>query len=651
MVDFARLQAAVKERLEEDLAIKSIEVEGSTLETAMSNASTLLGMPVRNLEYEIIFRQTSFLGVGKDIFKIRAYENPNKKFKSGEAAHAGEELADVASELELIEDRDGETFVQLRYDGVYLKVTPPIGDGVAAEIHDAEAALTARRIKDVDKTILKSLINHADGEYFKVGTFTHAPLNDSIVDIEISDQEMRAFITVRPPREFGCDFSFEDYKQFLNNNMVTYGVNEQFLQNFADKPIYDQKVCVATGTKAIDGLHSYVEYFFETDQNKVRLRENSDGKVDFKELNIIQNVFKDEKLATIHAAEKGQRGYTVTGKMLEAKDGKDFSLTIGKNVHFAEDGQTVVSDVNGQVVMSNGKINVEIVYTVDGSVNLKTGNIIFLGNVVVTGNVEEGFSVKASGNIEVYGTVDKASLDAEGDIIVRQGITGKEGTAVNAGRSIWVKFIENARVSAGGMIVVSDGILNSQVSAAKRIVCQGKRAAIIGGRQRAAESISAKSLGSPSGNTETICEVGYDPKSKAQLEMFSGKLKEVQLEFDDVQLNIRSLESIRQQRGSLPDEKEEYYQQLIEKRKELVGQSNELTASIEKVNKVLSDLKFIGRVSASQKVNPGVVIIIRNEREVIRNEYKAVTFAMENNMIRAEKYYETDIDVQNRSSE
>ncbi|MBO6100931.1 MAG: DUF342 domain-containing protein, partial [Spirochaetaceae bacterium] len=39
------------------------------------------------------------------------------------------------------------------------------------------------------------------------------------------------------------------------------------------------------------------------------------------------------------------------------------------------------------------------------SVNIKTGNITFLGTVIVKGNVDDGFNVKASGNIEVYGTV------------------------------------------------------------------------------------------------------------------------------------------------------------------------------------------------------------------------------------------------------
>ncbi|GHU63919.1 hypothetical protein FACS189445_6960 [Spirochaetia bacterium] len=184
-------------------------------------------------------------------------------------------------------------------------------------------------------------------------------------------------------------------------------------------------------------------------------------------------------------------------------------IPLGKNVHLGDDKVTIISDMNGQVVEVGGKINVEPVYTVDGNVNLKTGNIIFLGTVIVKGSVEDGFSVKAAGNIEVNGTVEKAELDAEGDIIVHQGITGsKVNGIIRAGKSIWARFIENTALEAGDMVVAQDGIINSRVDAFKRIICQGKRATIVGGRLRTSEEINAKVLGSPTAGTETICEVG-----------------------------------------------------------------------------------------------------------------------------------------------
>jgi uncharacterized protein (DUF342 family) len=644
MVDFAQLQAAVKERLEEDLSIQTVEAEGDSLETAISEAATLLNVPVRHLEYEIIEKQSSFFGIGQNLCKIRAYERFDIKKKREAEAILAEDIIAGAEELEVVEFKNGDAFVQMRFDGVYLKITPPYGVGDKASLNDAIFALQRRNIVNFDRALVGKLLRAASGEYERICDYNHIPLNDTSLEVEIADQEMKAFITVSPPGEGGADLTFEDYMSSLTNNQITYGIDKEFLKNFADKPLFRQRVCVATGKQPVDGMNSFVEYYFETDQNKIRLKETTDGKVDFKELNIIQNVFEGEKLGKVNPAEAGEMGFTVTGRAITAKDGKDFPVTLGKNVHFGEDGATIIADINGQVVMSNAKINVESIFTVDGSVNLKTGNIIFLGTVVVTGNVEEGFAVKASGNIEVHGTVDKASLDAEGSIIVRQGITGKEGAQASAGRSIWAKFIENAMIKCGDMVVVSDGIINSSVDAAKRIICQGKRAAIIGGRLRAAEEISAKSLGSPSGNTETICEVGFDPKSKAELESLTAHVIAATSEFDDIQLNLQTLNNIKQQRGTLPEDREQYLTELTEKRNQLSKEIAETNEQRAKLDAFLKELTVIGRVSASTKVHPGVIIVIRDARETVRNEYKAVTFVLENDLVRAQKYIESDAD-------
>ena len=334
-------------------------------------------------------------------------------------------------------------------------------------------------------------------------------------------------------------------------------------------------------------------------------------------------------------------GFLVTGRAIPARDGKDFPVSLGKNFHFSEDNTNIIADINGQVVMANAKINVEAVYTVDGSVNLKTGNIIFLGNVVVTGNVEEGFSVKAAGNIEVQGTVDKASLDAECDIIVRQGIAGKEGSRISAGRSVWAKFIENSTVQTGEMVVVSDGIINSNIDAGISINVRGKRASIFGGRFRAANEINAKSLGSPTGNTETICEVGYDPKSKAKLESLYVKRNTLTEALDDVKINFDTLTNIKKQRKSLPEDKEQFLQELTEKKESMSGELVNLNEEISALYTFISQLANIGRISASAKVHPGVIIVIRDIKEAVRADYKAVTFILDEGIIKAQKYIES----------
>jgi uncharacterized protein (DUF342 family) len=545
----------------------------------------------------------------------------------------------------VIEDRDGEAFVHLSAEGAFLKVVPPKGKGRKAVDAHAMQSLVSRGVTDIDEALVSKTVKEAAAVYIKVGDFEHRPVNDSIVTVEIAEGEMKAYIQVMPPGQGGCDLSVETYLSFLRNNRVVYGVKEDFLREFADKPVYKELSLVAEGSRPVEGRDAYIQYNFETDQTKVRLREGSNGQVDFKELNIIQNVVENQPLAKKIPPETGTVGRTVTGKVIPAKNGRDTSLPAGKNVHVGDDGVTIIADINGQVVVVSGKINVEPVYTVQGDVNLKTGNIIFLGTVIINGNVEDGFSVKAAGNIEVNGTVEKAELDAEGDIIVHQGITGKSGGLVRAGRSIWARFIENAIVEAGNMVVASDGIINSQVDAFKRIICQGKRAHIVGGRLRASEEINAKILGSPTSGTETICEVGFDPKSKAELDQLKLDKELAEKQIDEIQRNLQTLINIKKQRKSLPEDKEAYMRELMDKRQILMGDIKKADEGIIKIQEFLNGIKNRGRVSASAKVYPGVKILIRDAKDDVRNEYRAVTFILEKGLIRVTKYEEPDEDI------
>jgi uncharacterized protein (DUF342 family) len=638
VVDFVQLQQIIKEQLDQDRSISAVEAQGPTLEEAVAQAATLLNLPVRRLEYEVTERGSpGFMGTGKKDWKIRAYQRLNVREELAE-----EDVVEDGFDFDapLVEDEDGAAFVQLRYEGAFLKVSLPRGRGKRATVAQAQAALEERGVTDYDQRLVAEAVKAAEGEYLRVGDFQHHSENNASMTVEIADQEMKALLYVTPPGPGGCDITLENYQLFLKNNRVYYGIDQDFLANFADKPLFKERVVIAEGLPPVNGRDAYIRYNFETDPSKVRVREGANGRVDFKDLKIIQNVVEAQALAKKVPPEKGVPGRTVTGNQLPARDGKDIALPLGKNVLVGDDGATIIAAINGQVVEVNGKINVEPIYTVDGNVSLKTGNIIFLGTVIVNGNVEDGFSVKAAGNIEVNGTVEKAELDAEGDIIVHQGITGKGSGIIRAGKTLAARFIENTVIEAGDTVIASDGIINSRVDAGKRIICQGKRATIVGGRVRAGEEINAKVLGSPTSGTETICEVGEDPKTKELVARLTETRAALEKQHEEIKLNMQTLVSIKKQRKSLPEDKEAYLQVLNEKRVEILTDLRKNGEEIAKAQDLLGNLQVRGRVSASSRVYPGVKVIIKDAVEDVRSEYRAVTFMLEDGLVKISKYEE-----------
>jgi len=506
--------------------------------------------------------------------------------------------------------------------------------------------LSLRGVSGFDTALVSRIVKHADGEYIRVGDVPYNPSHDSSVSMDITDGAMKAVVVINEPGPGGADISADYLRSFLNSNGVVSGLLEDVLAEIETSPRYGRPIVVAEGTRAHDGEDAHIAYNFKMERDAVTLRER-DGRVDFKDISRVENVVAGQLLARKVPAEAGQPGQTVTGTTIPATRGKDCDMTVGKNVKISEDGLSAMAEINGQVLLLGGKINVEPIYSIPGDVNLHTGNILFLGTVIVRGNVEDGFSVKAAGNIEVFGSVGKCLIDAEGDIIVHQGIAAKTEGKIRCGKSLYSKFIEHAHVDAGEYVVVTDGIVHSHVDSNKMILCQGKRAQIVGGRLRASEEINSKILGSVGGQ-ETLLEVGYDPRSKERLVTLEESKKIVEKSLEEVDLNIRTLENLQKVQRKLPPEKAQYLAEQNEKRAEQLRKLEECIQEIGTINAHLSSLNTIGKISASERVYPGVKLSIKSASLAVRTEFKFVTFFLQGGEVKVTKYEAFDEELMRR---
>ena len=375
------------------------------------------------------------------------------------------------------------------------------------------------------------------------------------------------------------------------------------------------------------GHDAYLSYNFETDPKKLKAKVSDTGNINYKELNQIQNVIVDQPLATKIPAERGKGGKTIFGRYLEAKNGKDIQIQLGSNVVLDRDGVTIKAAIDGEVMLVNGKITVEPIKYLD-AVNVKTGDVKFVGTVIIKGNVEEGYRVEAT-NIEVNGIVDKSHLEATGNIIVRQGIFGKGEGYIKAGKSLWAKFINDTTVEVEENVIVLDSILNSNVTAMKNILLRGKKAQIMGGHLLATEEICARNIGSPGGGTETILEVGIDPRAKKRLEQLQKMQGDATKEYESLELDIQTLEQQKKLRKRLPQEKEDKLSKLKQRKKVVTEDLGEMNSEIDKIQAHLRELKAVGKVKAEGTVYAGVKIYVRDVLDEVKMDAKNVTFYFE----------------------
>lgn len=296
-----------------------------------------------------------------------------------------------------------------------------------------------------------------------------------------------------------ANISCEEIKEYLNKQGIVFGIDELEIKNYCIRKDFFKEVIVATGIESIEGRDAELIYNFDISKEN-KLIEESDGTIDFRNLNNIIMVKKDDLLCSIIPEKEGKTGMDVYGNVVNYKLLKKVRFNNGKNTYITEEGLELRASTNGCIKIIGKKVIVEDVLRVN-NVDNETGNIDFIGNVIVNGDVKAGFSVKAKGDIKISGLVEGAYIEADGNIIIHKGMNGMGKGTMFAKGNITSKYIENAAVTSEKNIY-SEALINSNVTANESVILKGQNAAILGGITKAGEMIYAKSVGSKI-NSET----------------------------------------------------------------------------------------------------------------------------------------------------
>lgn len=499
---------------------------------------------------------------------------------------------------------DGFFEVSFEAQGVFLTVYPPVKKGNRVSIDEVIKKLTHKKVKGFNRNSVEVAVQKADKMPVKVAEPQSEEKVNAAAVVTIAPDKMKAFVTILPP-EGGSLLTVQDLAQALNDNKVIFGIDKSVFESIVKYPVYNETICIAEGVAPINGQNGKVDYFFEINKElKPTILE--DGRVDFRELNLIDSVEKGQKLCMLVEPVPGMPGKTVTGIEVSAASGKPASLPRGRNVEISEDGLCLISSIAGQVIFIDDKVNVFASYEVKADVDNSTGNISFVGNVVIRGNVLSGFVVEAGGNIEVWGVVEGAVLKASGDIILRRGMQGMGKGSLVSGGDIIARYIEHSNIEAKNSIT-SEAIMHSNVKCGNKLILGGKKGLLVGGITKVGKEIDAKVIGSHMA-TPTEIEVGIDPTLRERYKSTKDELNTYENDIKKAEQAITILKKLEAANMLTPD-KQELMAKSVRTKLFLSNRINDLKEEAVKLEgKLQQDAN--GRIKAQNFIFPGTKISI-----------------------------------------
>lgn len=401
------------------------------------------------------------------------------------------------------------------------------------------------------------------------------------ITVTISDDEMKAYITILPGIERDVPTTDEVIEALLNAGVV-HGVKREVIEKIIQEKLTFQQILVAEGTLPVPPSDATISYTFQ-------------------KCDEISTCKKGDILAQKNPSKDGIPGTTVTGKEIPAGKGKDIDLVefAGENT-IVNDG-VIVALVDGQVFVDGyGKVSVREVLVIGETELASQHTFEFPGTIIIKCDVDGRYRFRSGKDIIVKGLISgEVEIFSEGNVQISGGFFGRNRGKIVSKGNLTVYFISDALVISEGSVYVHEYIMNSQVVAKDSIIVKG-RGTISGGRVAAGKTIEARVIGTPAAiSTKVSVGVDYEFETKKA----------------EIEHNIRMLIEEISEFGVLSGKLKLLYQSVSEKEKEKIksaliaieAKKQEYSTQLEELRKTLKGLK-VSSVEEKHKENPKIII-------------------------------------------
>ncbi|WP_027625854.1 flagellar assembly protein A [Clostridium lundense] len=395
-----------------------------SLEKCIKEACELLNIEEDKLKYEIIEEKNGFF-CKKVTIKVQCSEelNDEKKMRT---------ILDKTDNINNKQDTYDQNDGMVKIENGEVIVTNPIEGGAPACI------IIDPSIKvNIDGKQVSGKVEIYEESSIEV--FLEKVVPTRHLDISMDNEKMEAYmsLTYTPGNIYtlkDCNenntvhlektlkeqimpnkYTLAEVKEELSKFGVIYGIIEENISKNVEKDCIS--VPIAKGDHPLDEKDDIIEYKFPIDECIKKLIEDEKGKVDFKSIGSVQAVKKGDLIAVKIEGAPGKNGKDITGKVKKCKTGKKIKIKTGDGCQL-QGNNTIVATIDGKPCVRNNAFYVYQIHEVKSDVDLKTGNIEFVGDIIVYGAVKEGMKILSGNSITIKKQVERSMIKGKGDIII-----------------------------------------------------------------------------------------------------------------------------------------------------------------------------------------------------------------------------------------
>jgi uncharacterized protein (DUF342 family) len=422
--------------------------------------------------------------------------------------------------------------------------------------------------------------------------------------IRISDNYMEAYLTI--PEGLERKFTVAEIEKILKRQEVNTGIQRDKIQSLLASGAKGKEIKVAQGDVPQIGRNGWYDFLFNA-QLPEGPKELPDGRVDYSNVMVAEAVEQGQELAKYHPAERGKKGKTVTGIVVDGSSGKDLPRLDGTGI--SRNGRQYIASVKGFVFCDPAayRLDVQSVYVVEGDVNRYNGNLVYDGTIYIKGSVSDMVNIQAKGDIIVDGFVEGGMLQAGQNVIARGGVNAGGKGEILAGGLVMGSFFEAVSVKARGSIE-GNYFLNCQLETENKVIARGGKSRIMGGQASAMAGIESNAVGHY-GNSGTLLDVGDVQKLDEKIYAYKKRREKVKSEVSRLEEGKHKL---RNTFGNEEAETNSIFHKTCLALQQKEEELRRLGEELERLNKVhkRADRAYI-RVTG--EVLPGVTVRIAGE--------------------------------------